>query len=115
MNPAEKYILDQPQPYRDILLYLQTVIEKTIPEVELKYKYCIPFYYLNNKPYCYLNQSKNYVDIGFWNSAHLTKNLEYMITENRKIIRSLRYKNLEEINATILTEVLQDTYLVKDK
>ena len=115
MKPAEKYILDQVEPYRSILLHLQIIIERTFPEIELKYKYKIPFYYISNKPFCYLNQSKNYVDVGFWHSAHLTKNLEYMTTENRKFVRSLRYKKLEDINDTILTEVLLDAYNVKDK
>tara|TARA_R100000935_G_scaffold2644_1_gene7077 strand:+ start:3815 stop:3943 length:129 start_codon:yes stop_codon:yes gene_type:complete len=37
MNPAEEYILNQPEPYRGILLFLQSVIEGDIPGVELKY------------------------------------------------------------------------------
>ena len=115
MNPAENYILDQPEPYRSILLHLQRVIEHTVPEVDLKYKYKIPFYYINGMPYCYLNQSKDYVDLGFWNAAHLSVHLEHMVTAGRKMMKSLRYKTLEEINDTILMEVLQDAYTVKDK
>ena len=68
MNPAENYILNQPEPYRSILFHLQVVIESTLPEVELLYKYKIPFYYINKKPFCYLNAShkKQFVDLGFW-------------------------------------------------
>ncbi len=51
MNPAEDYILNQQEPYRSILIHLQVVIENTIPDAELKYKYKIPFYYINNKPF----------------------------------------------------------------
>ena len=115
MNPAENYILSQPEPYRSILLHLQSVIEQTVPEVDLKFKYKIPFYYLQGRPYCYLNQSKNYVDLGFWNAAHLTVHLEHMTTTGRKIMRSLRYTSLEEIDHTILKEVLKDAYKVKDQ
>lgn len=46
MNPAEHYILNQEEPFRSILLQIQVVIENTIP-VALKYKYRIPFYYIN--------------------------------------------------------------------
>jgi hypothetical protein len=113
MNPAENYILSQPEPFRSILLHLQSVIEQTVPEVDLKFKYKIPFYYLQGRPYCYLNQSKNYVDLGFWNAAHLTIHLEHMTTAGRKIMRSLRYTSLEEIDHTILEEVLKDAYRVK--
>jgi hypothetical protein len=114
MNPAENYILSQPQPYRSILLHLQSVIEHTVPEVVLKYKYNLPFYYLQGTPFCYLNQSKNYVDLGFWKAAHLTIHLEHMTTAGRKIMRTLRYTSLEEIDHTILVEVLKDAYSVKD-
>lgn len=115
MNPAENYILSQPEPYRSMLLHLQFIIEQTISEVDLKFKYKIPFYYLEGRPYCYLNCSKNYVDLGFWNAAYLTVHLERMTTTGRKMMRSLRYKSLEEIDNAILVEVLKDAYNVKDQ
>ena len=115
MNPAEEYILNQDEPFKSIFLYLQTVIEKTIPGLELKFKYKIPFYYLEGRPYCYLNQSKDYVDLGFWNATHLTVHLEYMETAGRKMMRSLRYKTLEDVDLKVLKEVLQDAYDVREK
>ncbi|XLS29605.1 DUF1801 domain-containing protein [Flavobacteriaceae bacterium M23B6Z8] len=115
MNPAENYILNRPEPYRSILLHLQSIILQTVPEVSLKYKYKIPFYYLNDKPFCYLNQSKDYVDLGFWHAAHLTVHLDKMTTEGRKVMKSLRYKSLEEIDNTVVTEVLMNAYEVRDR
>lgn len=115
MNPAENYILSQEEPFRNILLHVQMIIEHTIPDVELKYKYKIPFYYINGRPFCYLNKSKNYVDIGFWNAAHLTAHTEFLVAAGRKIMKSLRYTTLEEIQDTILKEVLLDAYLVRNK
>lgn len=115
MNPAENYILNQHEPFRSILMHLQSAIEHTVIGVDLKYKYRVPFYYINGKPFCYLNQSKDYVDLGIWNASHLTKHLAHLTTEKRKVIKSLRYKSLEEIDDTILNEVLQDAYSVKAK
>jgi hypothetical protein len=117
MNPAEEYILNQPEPFRSMLLHLQVIIENTIPQVELKYKYKIPFYYVEGRPYCYLNvpKKKNYVDVGFWNAAQLTAHVAYMTTAKRKVIKSLRYISLAEINDTILFEILQDAYSVRAK
>ncbi|MCW5518052.1 DUF1801 domain-containing protein [Muriicola sp. Z0-33] len=115
MNPAEEYILRQPEPFRGILLHLQTVIEQTVPGLDLKYKYKVPFYYLDGKPFCYLNQARDYVDLGFWKAAHLTAHPEFMTTAGRKMMKSLRYSSLEEINHDILVEVLQDAFSVKDK
>jgi len=115
MNPAENYILTQKEPFRSVLLHLQMIIEGTIPAVELKYKYKLPFYYINGKPFCYLNQSKDYVDIGFWNGAYLTIHTELMVIAGRKVIKSLRYKTLEEVESAILIEVLKEAYSVKNK
>lgn len=117
MNPAEDYILNQPEPYRSILMYLQVVIEHTLPEAELKYKWRIPCYYINNKPICYLNAShkKGFVDVGFWHAAHLSKKYEtYLVREKRKLVKSLRYKTLEEIEDAILISILKAIYIHKD-
>ena len=115
MNPAETYILDQPEPYRSILLHLQTLIESTLPELQLKYKYRIPFYYTAGKPFCYLNQTKNYVDVGFWHSAHLSMHTDKMVSKDRKIMKSLRYFQVADVDAAILIDVLQEAYSFRDK
>ncbi|GAB5472388.1 MAG: hypothetical protein Mars2KO_04870 [Maribacter sp.] len=115
MNPAEAYILKQSEPFRSILLHLQAVIEHTVADVDLKYKYRIPFFYTEGRPFCYMNQSKDYVDLCFWNAAHLTVHRELMVKDGRKVMRSLRYKSLEEINDMVLVEVLQDAYAVRHK
>ena len=115
MKPAEEYILNQPEPYRGILIHLQMQIELTLPEVELKYKWNIPCFYIGKSPIYYLNAShkKQFVDIAFWNSAHLTKHLNVLISEKRKVVRSLRYSTLEEIDDHILIDVLKDAYSVR--
>ncbi|NND77532.1 MAG: DUF1801 domain-containing protein [Flavobacteriales bacterium] len=110
MNPAEEYILNQPEPFRSILMHLQVVLEHTLPDAELKYKWRIPCYYIGKKPICYFNAShKNqYVDVGFWQSAHLlTEWDEYLVKEKRKVVKSLRYSTLEEINDVIFIAILK--------
>jgi len=117
MNPAEAYILNQDEPFRSILMHLQVLIEATIPEVALKYKWNLPFFYIDKTPCCYLNvpKKKAYVDLCFWNSAHLTKHTEHLTTANRRIIKSLRIHQLEDIQDNIVIEILQDAYTVRDK
>ncbi|MBT8303011.1 MAG: DUF1801 domain-containing protein [Bacteroidia bacterium] len=118
MNPAEEYILNQPEPFRSILMHLQVVLEHTLPEAELKYKWRIPCYYIGKKPICYFNASyKNqYVDVGFWQLAHLlTKWDEYLVKENRKVVKSLRYRSLEEINDEIFIAILKKAEKHKDE
>ena len=117
MNPAEEYIINQKEPFRSILLHLKAVIESVVPDVDMKYKWSIPCFYAGKQPICYLNvsQKKRYVDIAFWNSSHLTLHLDKMVNENRKVVKSLRYFSLEEIDQEVLVEVLQECYSLKHK
>ncbi|OLT60124.1 DUF1801 domain-containing protein [Moorena bouillonii] len=117
MNPAEEYILSREEPYRSMLLHLKSIIEVVIPGVNMKYKWSIPCFYAEKKPICYLNASYKggFVDIAFWNSAHLTKHIELMHSEKRKVVKSFRYRTLEEINDQILIEVLQEAHALKEK
>ncbi|MEN1783657.1 MAG: DUF1801 domain-containing protein [Bacteroidota bacterium] len=117
MGPAEAYILNQNEPFRSILLYLQGVIQRELPEVTMRYKWRIPCFYAAEHPICYLNAvpKKGYVDVAFWNSAHLTKHIELMVGAHRKVVRSLRYSTLAEIDEIVLCEVLQEAYALKHK
>jgi hypothetical protein len=38
-----------------------------------------------------------------------------MVTENRKVVKSLRYSTLEEIDQEVLVDVLQECYAQKHK
>lgn len=115
MSPAEAYILDQNEPFRSMLLRLQLIIEQSLPDLQLKFKYRIPFYYWEKTPFCYLNQKNDFVDVGFWHSAHISRHDDKMNTENRKIMKSLRYFSLEEIDEIVLVEVLQEAYSFREK
>lgn len=108
MNPAEDYILNQPEPYRSMLMHLQLLIEHNIPEAELKYKYKIPFYYIFGKPFCYFNSShkKQFVDVGFWKGDQIQIHEKHHVIENRKMIISLRYKSLNDIDDAIFIDVI---------
>ncbi len=115
MNPAESYILSQPEPFQSILLQLQSTIERTVPGISLKYKYRIPFYYLYGKPFCYLNQSADYVDLGFSRAAWLTVHQDKMESRGRKVMKSLRYRSLEDMDYDVLVEVLEEAREVQSR
>ncbi len=110
MNPAEVYIINQPEPYRSILLHLQIIIESTIPEIESLYKYRIPFYYYEKRPFCFLNAShkRDYVDVCFVRGNQIIIHKESLITKNRKKMASLRYKSIEEINNKVLIDIIKN-------
>ncbi|WP_417860202.1 DUF1801 domain-containing protein [Winogradskyella sediminis] len=116
MNPAEAHILNQPEPFKSIFLHLQVLIEHTLPEANLLYKWRMPCYYRDKRPICYLNKSKDYVDVGFWHSAHLSKQWDaYLISENRKVVKSLRYKTLDDIDDAVFISILKEVEGLKEK
>ena len=106
-------MLGQEEPFRSILMQLQSLIEGLVPGVSLKYKYRIPFYYLNDKPFCYLNQSGNYVDLGFVHGSKFLRHRDVMESKGRKMVRSLRYDTPEAIDYGMLEEVLQEAIEVQ--
>jgi len=86
------------------------VVEQSIPDLELKYKWKIPFYYYQGKPFCYFNAShkKQYVDVGFVKGKLIKVHMEYLEGEKRKKMVSLRYRDIIEIDVVVLQEVLGD-------
>lgn len=117
MKPAEVYILNQPEPFKSILMHLQILIENAFPNAILLFKWKIPFYYLDDKPFCYLNPSKKkrFVDVGFWVSSHLEKYNEFLVSDNRKVVKSLRYFSINDIDEVILLSVLEEAFSQKEK
>ncbi len=110
MKPAEEYILNQPELYKSILLNLQVIIEKELPNAVLLFKWKIPYYYVNGKPFCFLNASHKgkYVDLAFNKGYQLQNHREFLVGEKRNTFKSLRYFSQEEINLTILKEIISE-------
>ncbi len=116
MNPAEAYILNAKEPYRTMLLHLQVVIETTLPDLQLLYKWKLPFYYIDGKQgFCFFNQSKDYVDLVFYHGTHLSMHQDKMISENRKHMKSLRYFRIEDIDDRVLIDVLREAYSFRER
>lgn len=117
MKPAETHILKQTEPYQSIMLYVRSVIIKTL-EVEEKYSYKLPFYYYNKKPFVFLNVLKgtDYVDVVFMDGALLeTKFPELQDCNKRKRVRSIPIKNLEDLDELRFIELLKYASEVKLK
>ncbi len=110
MNPAEAYLLKQPQHFKEILFYLIDVVQHEVPASQMLFKWGIPYFYLHNKPLCYLapNAKKNFVDLGFAKGFQLHTNLDYLIGEKRNTVKSLRYFSLDTVPHEILQAVLKE-------
>ncbi|SFA86915.1 protein of unknown function (DU1801) [Flavobacterium swingsii] len=110
MKPTQEYILRQPEKYQAMVLHIMAVVGKIIPEAELLFKYGIPYFYYKKKPFCYLapNHKKEFVDVGFARGFQLKQNQEFLISENRNTVKSLRYFSLSTIDNTVLISVIEE-------
>ena len=110
MKPTDLYLLNQPEPYRSMLLHIIDVVRKTLPEATLEFKWTVPYFYYKAKPFCYLNVSHKhqFVDVGFAKGFELKDNLDFLIADNgRNTVKSLLYKSLEEIDITLKLVILE--------
>ena len=90
-----------------MLMHLKSVIELSFPDADLLFKWHIPFFYIGKRPFCYLNQTKNYVDVAFFHRGKVEDYNDLLISEKRKVVKSLRYHSLDAIDETVLIEVLE--------
>jgi len=118
MKPTEQYFLNQKEPFQSIMLYVRSVIFKTLPKIEERYRYQIPFYYHNKKPLCYLNVLKNteYVDIAFVQGFLLENKFPLLKNgNNRKQVRSLQVKGIEYFDEQNFSQILKEASVLLDK
>ena len=101
MRPVDDYYFSQPEPFQSIMLYVRSVILKTLPEIEERYSYRIPFYNVGKKPMVYINvlNGTDFVDVAFVQGILLEKNFPILKDyNNRKQVRSMQVKSLEDFD-----------------
>lgn len=108
MRETDEYLLRQPKQFQEIALYVIADVNRIVPDAKLMFKWGIPFFYYNGKPFCYVapNHKKKFVDVGFLKGFELKRNTEHLISEKRTVVKSLRYSSLIDIDALILEDVL---------
>jgi len=110
MNPVESYFLNQKEPYQSLMLYIRSVIKRTLPTIEEKYSYSIPFYHLEKKPMIYLNVLKgtSFLDVAFVQGIKLQEDFPKLQDyKNRKNVRSIQVKNMEGFDELQFVELLK--------
>lgn len=114
MKPTEDYILRQPEQYQIMMLHVISVIEKELITFELLFKWGIPYIYYKKKPFCYLapNHKKGFLDVGFAKGFQLRRNQDVLVDENRNTVKSLRYFAIEQIDNTVLLDVVNEAKLL---
>jgi len=110
MKLTDEYIYRQPDKYQAILLHLISVFKREIPDLEMQFKWGMPYLYYKKRMFCYLiaNSKKGFVDAGFARGFQLKRNQELLVDEKRNTVKSLRYYDLEKIDNAVLIDVIQE-------
>ncbi len=117
MKPTDVYIIKQSPEFQEIIYYVISVVEQEMSDTELLFKWGIPYFYYQNKPFVYIapNKSKGFVDIGFAKGFQLQSHQNILVGENRNTIKSLRYFKIDSIDDVVLREVIQEAKLLYKK
>ena len=100
------------------MLYVRSVILRTLPNVIERYSYSIPFYNIGKKPMVYLNilKGKNYVDVAFVHGVVFEKEFPILKNDsNRKQVRSIQLKTIEDLDELQFVELLKLAALQAEK
>ncbi len=110
MKLTDEYIYRQPEKYQMILFHLISVFKREIPDLEMNFKWGMPYLYYKKRMFCYLisNSKKGFVDAGFARGFQLKRNQDYLVDEKRNTVKSLRYFNLEDIDNAVLVDVIRE-------
>jgi len=110
VKPVDEYFINQKEPYQSIMLYVRSVILKTLPEVSERYSYNVPFYNIDKKPMLYLNILKgtNFVDVAFVHGVVFEKDFSILKNHNnRKQVRSIQLERIEDLDELQFVELLK--------
>lgn len=110
MKITDEYIYRQPEKHQAILLHLISVFKRQIPDLEMYFKWGVPYLYYKKRMFCYLasNSNKGFVDAGFARGFQLRRNQDVLVGDKRNTVKSLRYYELEGIDNVILEDVIQE-------
>jgi len=118
MKPVDTYFLNQPEPYQSIMLYVRSVILKTLPKIEERFSYKIPFYNYDKKPMVYINVLKgtDFVDVAFVQGILLEKEFPILRNyNNRKQVRSIQVKSLKDFDEFEFVALLEAAVISIEK
>lgn len=113
MKTINNYIDKVAPEFVSIVIKLRSIIKQSLPGITEKISYNIPFYYYEG-PLCYINVRKNYVDLGFAKGFALSNKQGLLDMKDRKQVASLRYYLEENIDKTIIQELLIEAASVNE-
>lgn len=102
---VDEYIESLPDEKREIAELVRELILSTIPHVQEKLSFKIPFYHYHGM-FCYLNEVKDGIDLGLCRGKDLVDVLPQLEQGKRVMVASVIIRSKKEIQTKQIEEVL---------
>lgn len=109
MEKVDLYINNQLTVHRSIFTVLRNIILDSIPQIDERWSFKLPYYYFEGKPLCYFHVNKSGVAYMGINRSSQLAHLYPELQGKGTIIRHLYFLNGEEIKAEVVKSILFDT------
>ena len=103
---VDQFIVKLSENIQDITTYLRNVILETSEDFTEEIKWGMPSYGIQ-KNICYLQPSKNHVNLGFYYGASLIDK-DNLLEGTGKQMRHIRIKKLDEIKSEKIKALIQE-------
>lgn len=112
---VDDYILSKDEETKQLIFLLRDIILSTSTEITERLSFNCPFYHYNGM-LCYISIEKKVVYVGFCRGVLLKEKYPVLEIKNRKLIASISYKSMDEVDVDIIQNILIDSMqLNKDK
>ncbi len=114
MTELEQFYESQSEPNRSCFLFLKQFILEQNHLLEEKWKWKLPFFYYNKKPFCYLwvNKKKNLPYVCFVRSLHI--NRPELELESRRQMKAITIDPNKDINIALLGSIIKESLIKFD-
>lgn len=113
MKSIDDYIDKSPTEYIPIIEILRKVILGTLPTIQEKISYGIPFYY-HYGPLCYINPRKKVVDLGFSKGYALSNKQGVLESKNRSHVQTISFDSSANINTEVIREIILEAIMINE-
>lgn len=111
---VDQYINEFPENIQAITRTLRKLILNTSLNLVEEYKWSMPNYSYKGLV-CYLQASKNHVNLGFHNGNELEKlDVHHLLQGSGKTMRHIRIKSMEDINEEVITEFIEAAMVINE-
>lgn len=109
MTDLNQFYEDQPEPNQGCFLALRKIILDFSEDIDERWRYKLPFFYYQNKPYCYLWKDKitTIPYITFVRSLEI--NRPELELGDRKKMKALTINPNEDIDVRLIKEIMSES------